>query len=155
MVYAKTVEKKFQTKEIVSIKQVTTIREDVPEYVRSSMDLSHWLMSHFGDESQEHMFVFCLNTKNRVVSFSIVHTGTLNQSIAHPRDIFLRAVLSNAARILIAHNHPSGNPKPSENDLLFTQRCKEAGDILGIDVLDHIVFGTEKYISLREEGFWN
>lgn len=109
-------------------------------------------MDEIGNESQEVLLVLCLNTRGGVNSLSVVHRGTINQSIAHPRDIFQRAILSNATRIVVAHNHPSGNHQPSENDRLFTQRLKQAGDILGIELLDHIIVTSNSYYSFREES---
>ena len=82
----------------------------------------------------------------------MVHRGSLNQSIAHPRDIFQRALLSNAARIIVGHNHPSGNPQPSENDCLFTSRLKEGAELLGMPLLDHLIVGRDAYYSFCEEG---
>ena len=78
--------------------------------------------------------------------------GSLNSSVAHPREIFREAVRFAAARIILAHNHPSGNPEPSEADLVFTRRMVECGEMMGIDLLDHFIVGDQKYISLKEYG---
>lgn len=95
--------------EIVRLKQIVCESTLDVEQVNSSFGIAQWLMDEIGNESQEVLVVICLNTKNKINSFSIVHKGSLNQSIAHPREVFQRALLSNAARIFIAHNHPSGS----------------------------------------------
>lgn len=123
--------------------------------VRSSADLAYSLMEELRGKHQEHLLCLYLNTKNEIIKKETLFIGSLNQSIAHPREIFRGAVRYSAARLIIAHNHPSGNPKPSENDLLFTERLKECGEMMGIELLDHLIIGSERYISLREEGFWN
>jgi len=138
--------------EIVRLKQVVCDSTLEIQKITSSFGIAQWLMDEIGNETQEVLMLLCLNTKNEVNSLSVVHRGTINQSIAHPRDIFQRAILSNATRICIAHNHPSGNPQPSEADKLFTERIKEAGDLLGISLLDHLVVTSNRYYSFRENG---
>lgn len=99
--------------------------------------------------------VFCIlvfDTKNKVIGAFEVSHGSLNSSIVHPREVFKRALLLNGASIALAHNHPSGNPKPSEEDIKITKRLVEAGNILGIKVLDHIIVGEDYFLSFTEEG---
>ena len=81
-----------------------------------------------------------------------MHRGTINTSLVHPREVFKRALLNNASNIMVAHNHPSGDPNPSKEDIQITERLKEAGNLLGINLLDHIIVGEDKYISLKEKG---
>ena len=102
----------FICEEIMTLKQVKRKRnnKDIPEKIVSSFDLAHWMSKVIGTECREHLIVVCLNTKNQINCYSTVSVGSLNQSIAHPRDVMQRALLSNAARIAILHNHPSGNP---------------------------------------------
>lgn len=141
--------------EIMTLKQVKRKRKNksIPEKITSSSGLAQWMAKLIGNESQEHLVVVCLNTKNQINSYATVSIGSLNQSIAHPRDILQRALLSNAARITILHNHPSGNPIPSINDDAFTERMKSACELIGIDLLDHIIVtDTDKYYSYREEN---
>lgn len=138
--------------EIVRIKQVVCETTIPITHVGSSFGTAQILMDEIGNESQEVLLILCLNTKGGVNSLSVVHRGTINQSIAHPRDIFQRAILSNATRIFVAHNHPSGNHQPSENDCLFTERMKQAGEILGIELLDHLIVTSNSYYSFREES---
>lgn len=104
------------------------------------------------DVDREHFVVFSLDGKNRISSANIVAIGSLNQAIVHPREVFKSAILSNAAAILIAHNHPSGDPQPSAEDRAVTRRLKEGGELLGIKVLDHIVIGQPGYFSFVESG---
>lgn len=127
-----------------------------PKYgkIRSSMDLAHQLMEELKDYQQEHLICLYLNTKNEIVHRQTLFIGSLNQSIAHPREIFRGAVRHSAARIILVHNHPSGDPTSSANDREFTKRLKACGDMMGIELLDHLIIGHEKYVSLREEGFW-
>lgn len=111
------------------------------------------LMKQFlGDVDREHFIVMCLDTKNQPTSLNICHIGSLNSSLVHPREVFKPAILSNAASIMVGHNHPSGNPEPSEADIMMTRRLEEAGDLMGIRLLDHLIIGEDTYISLKERG---
>lgn len=101
---------------------------------------------------RENLIVLILNTKNAVTNINTVSTGSLNSSIVHPREVFKPAILGNGASIIIAHNHPSGDPTPSNEDINVTKRICEAGKILGIELLDHIIIGDDTYISLKEKG---
>ena len=91
-----------------------------------------------------------LNSKNQVIRQQIIFIGSVNASVAHPREIFKEAVKYPTARLLIAHNHPSGDPEPSQADLHFTQRMIQCGDLMGIELLDHFIIGHDDYVSLRE-----
>lgn len=108
----------------------------------------------FLDEAdREQVIVCCLDNKNQPVSVNIVSMGTVNSSLVHPREVFKTAVLSNAASIILFHNHPSGDPEPSQEDINITDRIKEAGKILGIELLDHIIIGSEnRFISFKEKN---
>lgn len=124
-------------------------------HVSSSYELGCMLAEEMKDYEQEHLLCIYLNTKNQILQKKTIFIGSLNQSIAHPREIFKVAVKIAAARIVICHNHPSGSPTPSHNDIVFTKRLKECGEMMGIELLDHLVIGGSEYISLREEGLWN
>lgn len=105
------------------------------------------------EADREQLIVCCLDTKNQPTSISIVSIGSVNSSIVHPREVFKVAVLSNASSIIILHNHPSGDPTPSNEDINITKRLKEAGKLIGIELLDHIIIGSEnKFCSLKEKG---
>lgn len=102
---------------------------------------------------REKLLLCCLNTKNEPNSLNIVSIGSLNSSIVHPREVFKLAILSNSASIILFHNHPSGDTNPSKEDINITKRIKEAGKIIGIDLIDHIILGdNERYTSLKEKG---
>lgn len=104
------------------------------------------------DSKKEHFVVFYLDTRNQVIKQDIISIGTLNASLVHPREVFEPAIQHNAAQIIIAHNHPSGDIEPSEEDKKITQRLQDAGKILGIEVLDHIIVVDKSWLSLREAG---
>ncbi|MGG7175879.1 JAB domain-containing protein [Clostridium neonatale] len=107
----------------------------------------------FLDElDREELIVACLNAKNEVNSINVVSIGSLDNSIVHPREVFKAAVLSNAASIVMIHNHPSGDVTPSKEDKEITLRIKESGNILGICLLDHIIIGNDTYYSFKEHG---
>src|SRR4030042_1606457 len=102
-------------------------------------------------KKKEHFWVLLLDTRNKVVKMSEVSIGSLNASIVHPREVFREAISASAASVILVHNHPSGDPQPSEDDVKLTKRLVEAGELVGIDVLDHIIIGDKKYLSLKRE----
>lgn len=105
------------------------------------------------DSDRENLVAFYLNTKHVVTGVEVVSTGSLNSSVVHPREVFKGALLHNAAAIIVAHNHPSGDPTPSQEDANVTRRLFDAGKLLGIELLDHLVIGENgRYTSFREEG---
>ena len=104
------------------------------------------------DKAKEHFKLILLNPRNKIVGISTISIGTLNASLVHPREVFKDAIKHSAASIILAHNHPSGDPDPSEDDLTITKRLVEAGKILGIEVLDHIVIAKNGLFSFKERG---
>lgn len=104
------------------------------------------------DSDREQLLVCCLDTKNQPTVLNVVSVGSLSSSICHPREIFKVAILSNAASVILYHNHPSGDPSPSSEDISITTRLKECGKLLGIELIDHIIIGDERYCSLKEKG---
>lgn len=122
------------------------------ETVTSSQQVGLWLVTEMGDLTQEQLRIMCLNTKNEVIEDEVVFKGDLNSCIAHPREIFRLAVTTSANKILMVHNHPSGQLKPSQNDLLFSKRLAEDGKMMGIELLDSLIISSKGYLSLREEG---
>jgi len=105
------------------------------------------------DEASEVFAILCLSTKHRVLAYHEVSRGCLDSTLVHPREVFKAAILANAASIVFAHNHPSGDPAPSPDDMTLTRRLLEAGRLIGVDVLDHIVIGDRRYVSFRERGW--
>lgn len=120
------------------------------EKITSSYGLAQHLIQETRDLEQEHFILLTLNTKNQIIRQRTLFIGTLNQSIAHPRDIFREAIRDNAAQIIVAHNHPSGDPTPSESDNMFTSRLTKACELIGIQMLDHLILGESTYHSYAE-----
>ena len=102
---------------------------------------------------REQFIIACLNTKNEPTNISVVSVGSLNKAIVHPREVFKTAILSNAASIMAFHNHPSGETTPSQQDIQVTNRLYEAGELLGIKLLDHLIIGDGTFTSLKEKGY--
>ncbi|MGG1598874.1 RadC family protein [Paenibacillus naphthalenovorans] len=120
--------------------------------IRSPQDVASVLMEDMRYLQKEHFVCLFLNTKNHVIGQETVSMGSLNASIVHPREVFRAAIKRSSASIVCAHNHPSGDPTPSPEDVQITKRLVQAGDIVGIDVLDHIVIGDQRFVSLKELG---
>ena len=106
----------------------------------------------FRDSRKEYFLTLLLDGKNRIIRRVQVSEGSLNQSIVHPREVFIPAVKESAAAIILVHNHPTGDPAPSSEDMAITRRLREAGDIMGIKVLDHIIIGDGEFVSFVERG---
>jgi len=104
------------------------------------------------DKAKEHFKLILLNPRNKIIGISTISIGTLNASLVHPREVFKDAIMHSAASVVLAHNHPSGDPEPSEDDLTITKRLIEAGKILGIEVIDHIIIGKNNFCSFKERG---
>jgi DNA repair protein RadC len=121
-------------------------------WLSSPSESADLLRSILQDEPAEVFGILCLTTKNRVIAYHEVSRGQLDATIVHPREVFKAALLANAASIIVAHNHPSGDPTPSTDDYQLTRRLISAGEILGIRVIDHIVIGDGTHVSLRESG---
>jgi DNA repair protein RadC len=104
------------------------------------------------DKAKEHFKLILLNPRNKIIGISTISIGTLNASLVHPREVFKDAIMHTAASVVLAHNHPSGDPEPSEDDLKITKKLVESGKILGIEVLDHIIIAKNGFKSLANEG---
>jgi DNA repair protein RadC len=123
--------------------------------VANSKDASDHIMQVMGkmdpiDIGKEHFWVIHLNARNTIISVDLVAVGCATSSLVHPREVFRRAVTLGSIAVIFSHNHPSGDPTPSPEDQRLTERLVEAGNILGIKVLDHVIVGTEGYISMME-----
>ena len=103
------------------------------------------------DRNKEHFLLISLNTKSKVKFVELISIGTVNSSLVHPREVFRRSIIRGASSVIICHNHPSGDPEPSEEDIGLTRRLIEAGKIVGIEVLDHVIIGS-KSVSMKEKG---
>ena len=104
--------------------------------------------------AKEHFLVLLLDTRGQVTKISEVSVGTLDSSIVHPREVFKEAISASAASVIFCHNHPSGDPEPSEDDIKLTERMVQAGEVMGIDVLDHIIIGDKQHLSLKSKGLF-
>ena len=120
--------------------------------IRTPEDVSRVMEPYFAELPCEHFVVILLNTKNKVLAVTTVSVGSLNASIVHPRELFQRAILANAASVVLVHNHPSGDPTPSPEDISLTKVLVEAGRLLDIAVLDHVIIGDGRFVSFKEIG---
>lgn len=123
-----------------------------PKIIRSPQDVANLVMNEMRHLDREHFRVMLLNTKNHVIRIDTISIGTLNSSAVHPRELFKSAVKHSTASIILLHNHPSGDPAPSPEDIEITNRLAEVGNLLGISVLDHVVLGDGRFISFKEKG---
>jgi DNA repair protein RadC len=105
-------------------------------------------------KKKEHFLALLLDTRGQVIKISEVSVGSLDTSIVHPREVFKEAISASAASVIFVHNHPSGDPEPSEDDIKLTKRLFEVGEIMGIDVLDHVIIGDKNYLSLKSRGLF-
>lgn len=119
--------------------------------IASPADVAELFIPILRDEVQEKFYVICLNSSNRIIKFKTVTTGTLNSSVVHSREIFKVAIDNNSASIILLHNHPSGNPEPSSEDINITRRLAEAGKLMDIPVFDHIIIAGNKFTSLVDK----
>ena len=143
----------------VSFERVVLVKEKVRRYelprkIGSPEDAYKAIteITSVEEEAQEVFGILILNTKNKIVAVHEISRGTLSSSMVHPREVFKPAVLHNAAAIICFHNHPSGDPEPSQDDIEITNRLVEAGKIMGIEVFDHIIAGDNGYVSLKGRG---
>ncbi len=120
--------------------------------IKSTQDVFQNYEKFFENELQEKFCVLFLNNRNEVITEKIIFLGTANYSIVHPRDVFYESILNNAIKIICIHNHPTGDVTPSKEDIKITNQLKEAGQILGIPLLDHVIIGNQSYYSFLERG---
>ncbi len=120
--------------------------------IYSSQSIFDYYKDKLSDKKQEYFYCVYLDTKNHIIKDKLLFIGTINQSLVHPREVFKEAYLLSASSIICIHNHPSGNIKPSNNDILITKQLKEVGLLLGINVLDHIIIGNDNYYSFNDNG---
>jgi DNA repair protein RadC len=119
----------------------------------SPKDVYAFMYPKYREQKKEKFIALYLDTKNQVIKEDTVSIGSLNASIVHPREVFKGALELSSASIIVCHNHPSGDPSPSREDIAVTEKLVEGGKLLGIDVLDHIIIGDGRYVSLKDEGF--
>ncbi|MCW3795413.1 DNA repair protein RadC [Paenibacillus sp. LS1] len=128
-------------------------KQELKDYiVRSPRDLVGYLISEYKFVTKEHFICVFLNSKNKIIHKEIISIGSLNAAIVHPREVFNAAIRHCSASLICVHNHPSGDSTPSEEDIKITKRLVDVGEIVGIEVLDHLILGGNSYYSLKEHG---
>ncbi len=120
--------------------------------VKTPEDVAGLVGGRLRDKKREHFLALLLDTRNQLIKVSEISVGSLDTSIVHPREVFKEAIAASAASVIFIHNHPSGDPQASEDDIELTKRLTQAGEIVGIDVLDHIIISDKNYLSLKREG---
>lgn len=146
----------IRLKQIRAVYEILTIKEEVNHYLRpftryTSPEQVFDTFSFLRRETKEYFFAIHLDGKNRICCVDEVSVGSLNQSVVHPREVFKTALLSSAASLILVHNHPTGDSTPSREDISITSRLKEAGEIIGVKLLDHIIIG-DSYLSFAGQG---
>jgi len=140
----------------VPIYRVVLVKEGkLPAYesrIRSSANAFTVLQEFMEGSDREVFVVMCLDRKNGLIGLNLVSVGSLSSSIVHPREVYKPAILSNASSVILSHNHPSGDPLPSQEDRALTARLVQAGKVLGVEVLDHVIVGDGRYFSFADEG---
>ena len=121
---------------------------------RSSQEIYETFRERFLRADREEFVVLLLDVKNKLLGFHVVSVGSLTSSLVHPREMYKVAILGNAAALIFLHNHPSGDPTPSAEDLHITNRLRQVGEVLGIRVLDHVVIGDGRYVSFVDDGYF-
>jgi DNA repair protein RadC len=129
------------------------VRPDPPVLIRDSTRAATILRPLFHGLDREQFLVACLDAKHAIIGVNVVSIGSLSFSIVHPREVFKPAILLNSAAIICAHNHPSGDPAPSSEDRVLTDRLRQAGNLIGITILDHLILGDERTFSFADQGW--
>jgi len=133
-------------------RSLVSVRERDIRRVRCPRDVAELMMPEMKGLDREYFKAVLLDTKNGILKIVTVAIGSLNAALVHPREIFKEAVVASAAGMIIVHNHPTGNPEPSREDTDLTERFARCGELMGIDVVDHIIIGGDDFVSMRERG---
>ena len=149
--------KSFRLKVLTPTYTTMTINEDLPDYLRKNRRVTssrevYQMFKHLVSNPREVFLCLHLDSKNKIVCVDTVSQGSLNASIVHPRELFSSAILSASAALILVHQHPSGDPEPSREDIDLTSRLQDGAKLLGIRILDHIVIGEGRYISFADRG---
>lgn len=129
-----------------------TCAESEPLHFTAPRDLAAYLIPRYGHSPVEQFGAVLLNTKNRLLSVRLISSGDLSATVVHPREVLRAAIEARAASIVLFHNHPSGDPSPSADDIMLTSRMVSAGEIMGIAVVDHVIIANQRYFSFKEAG---
>ena len=147
--------KAAQIKAAFELAKRQDLEQDIPPFtVNNPQTLVKAIRATIQDKAKEHFKLVLLNTRNKVTGIIPISVGTLNASLVHPREVFKEAIHGNAASVILVHNHPSNDLEPSEEDIKLTRRMVEAGNIIGIEVLDHIIITKNDFLSLKARGLW-
>lgn len=144
--------KAMQIAAVFELNKRVHFRKNDRKKIQSAKDVFEYMTGRIPDETKEHLFVLHLNTKNRVIRHDLVSVGTLNASLIHPREVFKSAIRESAHALVLVHNHPSGDVEPSNADRQVTGILQQAGSILQIELLDHVIVGRENWFSFREHA---
>lgn len=145
--------KSAQIKAMVEFgKRMALASRDARVAIRNPQDAVDCVMPILRDEPKENFMALFLNTKNEVLRSKVITVGTLDSSLITPRELFREAITMNSASVIIAHNHPSGDPTPSRDDISVTKRLSQTGELIGIAVLDHLIIGDDRWVSLKDRG---
>jgi DNA repair protein RadC len=145
--------KAAQLKAAFALGKRQELKDDLGEYsIRDPESLVRAIRKGIQDRAKEHFKLVLLNTRNKITGVSTISIGTLNASLVHPREVFRSAIAHSASSIILVHNHPSDDPDPSDDDLTLTRRLADAGRLMGIEVLDHIIITSRGYTSFKQKG---
>lgn len=133
-------------------RRLESFNEEVKPKVNSPEDVYRRIYPRMREQKKENFIELCLDTKNQIIREETISIGSLNANVVHPREVFKTALAVSAAHIIVAHNHPSGDPTPSKEDIEVTKKLIEAGKIIGVDVLDHVIIGDGRHFSMKEAG---
>ena len=134
-------------------KRALSVDADILPTVRSPSDVAD-AVAGIRKNKKENFVILCLNARNQVIRKETISIGSLNASIVHPREVFEPAIRESAASVVLVHNHPSGDTRPSDDDIELTRRLVKAGEIMGIEVLDHVIVCEKKHLSMKEQGLF-
>jgi len=133
-------------------RRLETFSEETKQKINSPEDVYRRIYPRMREQKKEMFIELCLDTKNQIIKEETISIGSLNANIVHPREVFKMALAESAAHIIVVHNHPSGDPTPSREDIEITKKLAETGKIMGIDVLDHVIIGDGRHFSMKEAG---
>ena len=135
---------------------ILSLKEEYTDYptrpIMSSPEKVYEILKPLFLQDRETFYLLSLNTKNGIIAIRTISIGSLNANVVHPRDVFKAAILDSASSVIVAHNHPSGDPTPSREDLAITTKLVETGNIIGITLTDHVIIGDGRHYSLKESG---
>jgi DNA repair protein RadC len=134
-------------------KRIASVRNDDQATIDTPEDIANLVMAEVNGLGREHLRIILLNTKNRVILIHNLYVGSVNAALVRPAEVFAEAVRWTCPAIAIVHNHPSGDPHPSDEDVAMTRQLIEAGKVLDIEVVDHVIIGRQTYVIMREKGF--